>query len=134
MRLLTTLALLLCFGSSASAQTISRPCDSGTYFKHVVATGPVEIVPGKEGQRVYFCGFMFTQKGNTLDLIVTVGKSPNCSVETIQITPQLELPADFALTNRIETGQPIGGPGFALCVQTLGTSGKLSGVVYFTQF
>lgn len=118
-----------------NAQQVSRPCDSGSYFRHEAATGPVAVVVGKPGARIYFCGFMFTQKGNTLDLIVSVGKGPDCAGEKIQITPQLELPADFALTNRIETGQPIGGPEFGLCIQTLGAAGaKLAGVIYYAQF
>jgi len=133
MRFGVTLALLLGLCGSAQAQTVSRPCDAATYFKHEIPTGPVVVVTGEEGKRIYFCGFMVTQKGNTLDLIVTVGSGQNCSVNTIQITPQLELPNDFALTNRIEVGQPIGPPGASLCVQTLG-AGKLTGVFYFTKF
>jgi len=131
--LLTLLMLLLLLCGSAHAQTISRACDAATYFKHEIPTGPVVVVTGEEGKRIYFCGFMVTQKGNTLDLIVTVGKGDACQINTIQITPQLELPNDFALTNRIDYGQPIGEPGASLCIQTLG-AGKLTGVFYFTKF
>ena len=133
MKFAALLAFLLCLCGSVQAQTTSRPCDSGTYFSHTTPTGPVAVVTGEPGKRIYFCGFMVTQKGNTFDLIVTVGGDDDCKINKIQITPQLSLPNDFALTNRIEYGQPIGEPGASLCVQTLG-QGALAGVFYFTKF
>jgi hypothetical protein len=133
MKIMTALALLLLCGS-AHAQDLSRPCDKSAFFNHSVPTGPVNLVLGVEGQRVYLCGFTIMQKGNTLDFILSVGQGVNCADNNVQITPQFELPADFALTTRINAGQPLPGVGYGLCVQTLGSNGKLAGIVYYSQF
>jgi hypothetical protein len=130
-RAIILLAFLLC-APGAHAQT--RPCEHATGFKHLIPTGPVEIVPAIAGQRIYYCGFTILQKGNTLDLIVMAGQGTNCDTNTVQLTPQLELPNDFALSNRVESVGPATEPGYALCIQTLGTNAKLGGLIYWSQF
>jgi hypothetical protein len=131
MKSVWVLMLLLGLCGSASAQ---HACDRVMPFSHTIAsTTPVELVPAVPGQRVYYCGFMITQKGNTLDLIIMVGQGPNCATNQIKFTPQLSLPNDFALSSRMETVGPYSDAGYALCIQTLGT-GALCGMIYFAQF
>jgi hypothetical protein len=129
------LALLLCLCGSAYGQEVSRGCDKAVGFKHVVATGPVELIPAVPGQSIYFCGFTIVQKGNTLDLIVMIGQGQNCATNRKDLTPQMSLPADFALSTRIPASPPMpGSEGYALCIQTIGTTGALTGLVFYTQF
>lgn len=118
--------------SPAAAQT--RPCDRLVSFQHAEATGPVEIVPGKPNARVYQCGIVLAQKGNTLDFKMwTAQPGSNCTGGTSDLTPQFSLPVDVVMVNRIENVGPSSEPGQSLCIQTLG-SGGLTGVVYWAQF
>ncbi len=127
------LAAILLVGLCGTAEA-QRACDKTTSFKHINATGPIEVVPAVADKRIYFCGFTITQKGNTLDMIVMVGQGVNCATNTVAITPQMEFPNDFALTTRAETVGPNSPPGYALCIQTLGTNAKLGGLIYYAQF
>jgi hypothetical protein len=131
MKLIWMVLALLLWPAIAHAQ---RACDRIAPFKHINATGPIELVPAVPGQRVYYCGFTILQKGNTLDLIITVGQGTNCGMNTVQFTPQMELPNDFALSSRTETVGPYTEPGFALCIQTIGSNAKLGGMIFYAQF
>lgn len=130
MRWILTLVFLLLTTSLAAAQA---RCDKYTAFQHINATGPVEVAVGKENQRVYVCGYMLVQKGNTLDFTLLTGKGPNCTLERKNVYT-LELPNDLALVNRIETVGPVGEPGYSVCIQTTGSNAKLGGVIYWAQF
>lgn len=130
-RLALALFMLLVCIVPAQAQ---RPCDKFAAFTHDVATGPVEIVPADTQKRIYFCGFVLTQRGNTLDFRAMLGRGVNCATDTIQLL-NLELPSDLVLVNRIESAGPSSDYGYALCIQTTGpTGGKLGGVIYWAQF
>jgi len=128
-------ALLALFASEAQAQ---RQCTHTSWFQHTTPTGPIEIVPGVDGQRIYPCGFMLTQKGNTLDFQMwgtPFGLCVNGSgFSNAQLfTPQLSLPTDVQLVNRLEVVGPFTPPGYSLCIQTFG-AGALTGAIYWEQF
>lgn len=134
MRILMSVLTLfaLCFG--AQAQETMRPCNKAFTFNHTVATMAVAVA-GVEGKRIYYCGFTIMQRGPTLDMIVAIGKGADCSQSKISVTPQFELPADFALSSRVEQAPPVpGSEGASLCLQTVGPSGKLGGVIFYDQF
>lgn len=131
-------SLLVCFlvaflGLSGNA-TAQHACDKVASFKHLIPTGPEELVRAVPGQRVYFCGFTITQKGNTLDLVIMYGQGTNCDTNMVAVTPQLELPNDLAISSRQENVGPSSEAGYALCVQTLGSNAKLGGMIYYAQF
>jgi hypothetical protein len=134
MKTLTAIALL-CLCGSAYGQEVSRSCDKSASFKHVLPTGPVELIPAVPGQAIYFCGFTIVQKGQTLDMILFMGDpNSNCATNSVQLTPQLSLPADFALSTRVATAPPMpNSKSKAMCIQTLG-NGALTGLVFYTQF
>ena len=130
---IASLVLFLFLGLCGDAYG-QKACDRMASFQHIVATGPIEVVPAKEGQRIYYCGFTIMQKGNTLDFIITIGQGTNCNTNTLQMTPQLQLPSDFALSTRQETVGPYSEPGYAMCIQTIGSTGALTGLIYYAQF
>lgn len=136
MRLFSTvIALLLCFGGSAFAQPVPRPCDKMVPFSYDGPTTVREIVPAVAGARIYFCGFTLLQKGNTLDFRITIGKGTACGTDTQYMTPQLQLPSDVQITTRAEMVAQSTEPGFALCLEAPGASGsKLGGMIYYAQF
>jgi len=134
MRLILIVILFVLLAAPGAHAQGTRPCDHMTGFKHLVPTGPVEIVPAVPGQRIYTCGFTVTQKGNTLDLIVMAGQGTNCDTNTVQITPQMELPNDVAMSTLIGTVGPSTEIGYALCIQTIGSNGKLGGLIHWSQF
>ena len=84
-----TLIVLLGLCGNAHGQ---RACDQVEGFKHLVATGPVELVAAKEGQRIYFCGFTISQKGTTLDLLIMLGKGTNCGIDTVDVDAIVGIP------------------------------------------
>jgi hypothetical protein len=123
-------ALLLAMGlHGAQAQ---QACNSIAPFRHDVATGPVNIVPGIGGQRIYFCGFVLNSKAATLDFKVWTGVGATCTGGQ-DLSPIWSLPNGFALVSRVPTTGPSGNLGDGLCIQTFGT-GSLTGVLYYTQF
>lgn len=130
MRFVLGLGLLCLLAAPAQAQ---KPCDRVVGFSHTKAVGPITLVPAVPDQRIYFCGFTITQKGNTLDLIIMVGEGKDCETSRVPLTPQLELPNNAALSSRQETVTISSDPGAALCIQTLG-NGKLGGMIYYAQF
>jgi len=124
--------LLACFLLLPTAAQAQRPCQHATAFQHIAPTGPIEAVPGQPGQRVYFCGFMVAQKGNTLDLRIWAA-DPGCAGNLLDLSPQWSFPNDFAIVNRLENvgiNSPLGA---SLCFQTFGTGG-LTGMLYWEQF
>jgi len=123
--------VLLALMSGANAQ--AHVCDKMATFSHAVPTGPVELVPAVPNQRVYYCGFTITAKGNTLDLILSTGTGTNCATNNTPLTPQMVFPNDFALSSRQDSVGPYAEPGYALCLQTFG-QGTLGGIIYFAQF
>jgi hypothetical protein len=127
------LALLLLLLTCASAQAQTKPCDNARYFQHTVATGPVLLVPGVPNQRIYFCGFVLAQKGNTLDFKVWSTDQPDCSTTLEAFSPQWSLPTDVQMVNRRETVGNSTDYGAGLCIQTFGT-GALTGAIYYAQF
>lgn len=129
-RFVLGILILLALAIPAEAQ---HSCDRLSFFHHVNATGPIEIIPADPTKRIYFCGFMLTQKGNTLDFEILLGHGTNCDTDT-QSMMFLELPNDFALTNRIEQVGPVTEYGWALCIKTSGSNAKLGGVIYWAQF
>jgi|SRR6516164_2905925 hypothetical protein len=132
MHLVIAALFLLLFTAPAMAQ--ARQCDQAVGFQHATATGPVEIVPGIAGQRIYPCGFSLMERGAALSFRI-FGAQPgtNCTVEGTTFTPTLDVPNDVQFNNRVATVGPASAEGNALCIQTIGT-GALSGVVYFAQF
>jgi hypothetical protein len=134
MRFALGLLLLLMLVAPAQAQ---RACDHFTAFQHSAPTGPVEIVPADLSLRVYFCGFLLTQIGPTLDFSILVGHGINCGTDTINLVT-LSLPNDVVLVNRIPTVGPTADYGYAMCLQTSttksGTPPKLGGILYWSQF
>ena len=136
MRLILAIAFLALLAIPAQAQT--KPCDKIVMFQHATATGPVELIPGIDGQRIYPCGFMLSEKGNTLDFQMWgVAASDHCVSGPVMnaelYTPRMSLPTDVQLVNRIEHAGPAGSYGFSLCIQTWGTGG-LTGAIYYAQF
>jgi hypothetical protein len=134
-RLLLALLMLWIFCAGAQAQ---KPCTQISTFQHTAPTGPVEVVPGIADQRIYPCGFMLTQKGNTLDFQMWAAPAGTCANgpnfgSTIVFSPQLSLPVDVQLINRLESVGPVGSPGYSLCIQTFG-AGALTGAIYWAQF
>jgi hypothetical protein len=128
------IAALFLLLSVMPAQTQTRACDSQTPFQHLVPTGPVEIVVGKPGQRVYPCGFVLSQKGNTLDFKIWASPpGSSCGIDDEDFAPQMALPTDVQLVNRIPTVAGSTKEGYSLCIQTFG-SGALTGVIYWAQF
>src|SRR4249920_2197070 len=123
MKYLLAVIALLALTSGANAQ---HACDRMVGFKHAIPTGPVEIVPAVANQRVYYCGFTITAKGNTLDLILTTGTGTNCADNNTPLTPRMEFPNDFALSSRQESVGPYSESGYAMCLQTIG-QGTLGG-------
>jgi hypothetical protein len=134
MRLILAIAFLALLAIPAQAQT--KPCDQIVMFQHAAATGPVEIVPGIDGQRIYPCGFMLAQKGNTLDFQMW-GAQDHCVggpvLGATLFTPRMSLPTDVQLVNRIEHAGPSSQYGASICIQTWGTGG-LTGAIYYAQF
>jgi hypothetical protein len=130
MRLILAIAFLALLAIPAQAQT--RQCTKITPFQHTTPTGPVWIVPGVQNQRVYYCGFMLAQKGNTLDFKIWFAADAGC-VETGTLGPTWSLPTDMAIVNRTEQVGPYGPYGFGICIQTFG-SGALTGAIYWEQF
>ena len=129
--------LLILFALVVPAKAQTKPCSDVSWFQHLEATGPVEIVPGKTDQRVYPCGFVLAQKGNTLDFQMWVAPMGTCDVGPTQsgnvLTPKMSLPTDVQLVNRIENVGPVAPAGYSLCIQTFG-SGALTGAIYWAQF
>jgi hypothetical protein len=130
MRLALAFLILIASIVPASAQ---RPCDQTSTFQHDIATGPVEIVVGKPDQRIYPCGFMLTQKGNSLDFQMWSAVAGSNCVPVTFWTPRMSLPTDVAFTNRIENAGPSLPYNNSLCIQTFGT-GSLTGAIYWAQF
>ena len=128
-RLLIGILILLAFAIPAEAQ---RACDQVTSFFHTAPTGPVQIVPPNPSQRVYFCGFVISQRGQSLDFHVTLGQGTNCQNNPTEIV-NLVFPSDVVLSNRIGTVGPSGDYGYGLCLQTTGQGG-LGGILYWAQF
>ena len=133
MRSLACLFVLLCVCGSAHGQYTTHTCDRVVGFKHINATGPVEVVPAVTGQRIYFCGAAIIQKGNTLSLQIMTGTGTNCSTNTVLQTPVLEFPNDVAVVTHQDFVGIASDPGVALCIQTSGSNGKLGGLLYYAQ-
>jgi len=110
-----------------------RQCNQLTPFSHTVPTGPVVAVPGDPTKQIYYCGFTLASKTNTLDFKIWASEAPDCSRQSIPLTPQWSLPNAFALNNRIETTGAASNYGSTLCFQTFG-SGTLTGVIYWAQY
>jgi hypothetical protein len=110
-----------------------RGCDNQYFFNHSAATGPIEVVPASD-QRVYMCGFFFSEKGNTLDFVVLTGQGTNCAVNQTQVF-YLSLPNNAVISNRVDTvGQAVADYNYALCIQTVGNVGALAGFIYWSQY
>jgi hypothetical protein len=90
------IALLALCALPAQAQ---RQCTKITPFQHTTPTGPVWLVPGVQDQRVYYCGFMLAQKGNTLDFKIWFAPDAGCG-EQGTLGPTWSLPTDMAIVNR----------------------------------
>jgi hypothetical protein len=134
MRIILALAALAFLCTGASAQT--RPCDHVSWFTHASATGPVELVPGIADARIYPCGFLLLQKGNTLDFQMWGAPAGGCGLGpggAENFTPQLSLPTDVQISTRIEKVGPSTALGHSMCIQTWG-SGGLTGAIYWAQF
>jgi hypothetical protein len=122
---------LLFLGMIAPAEA-QNPCNQFTRFNHAGPTGPIEVAKGDPAKRIYFCGFLLAQKGNTLDFHLLIGQGTNCSENPQQLV-YLQLPNDVQLSNRIEHVGPSGDYGYSMCLQTTGT-GLLGGVLYWAQY
>jgi hypothetical protein len=131
-RLLLALLMLSMFCAGAQAQ---KACTQVSTFQHTVPTGPVEVVPGIADQRIYPCGFMLSTKGNSLDFQIWESPAGNCGAPALRVlfSPQMSLPTDVQLINRLENVGPAGPPGYSLCIQTFG-AGTLTGAIYWDQF
>ena len=133
-RLLLALATLIVLTAPVAAQS-TRPCQFATPFQHLTATGPVEIVPGKPDMRVYSCGFVIAQRGQSLDFRYWSAKSgTGCAEEVVGLTPVFSLPSDLVMVNRLENVGPSTPPGHSLCIETTGGTGSLAGIIYWAQF
>src|SRR5215203_26720 len=133
-RLLFALAALLALTAPVTAQT-ARPCQMSTPFQHLVPTGPVELVPGVPGLRTYSCGFVLSQKGQSLDFRFWSAKGgTGCLEEVTALTPVFSLPSDVVMVNRLENVGPYTPPGHSLCIETTGSQGQLTGIIYWMQF
>jgi len=127
------LAMLCALGAVRPATAQGIICNQGSSFHHNNATGPVEIAPAQDGQRIILCGFIVVQKGNTLDLHVLIGQGTNCDTNQRELF-YLQFPNDVAFANR---GSDIFQPGdfdYAMCIQTTGSNAQLGGILYWTQF
>jgi len=123
-------ALLILFAVPAQAQ---RQCDRIVSFVHSTATGPVIVVPGVDGKRIYTCGFSLAEKGPTLDIQIFTGAGPACAIGRLDQTPIFSFPNDATFNNRVDTVGPHSEYGDALCIQTFG-SGAITGMIFWAQF
>lgn len=131
---LALLLVLTLAGSAAQAQG-TRACDKVLGFAVVAATGPTEHVVGKPNQRVYPCGFFVSQKGQSLDFAMWfAAPGTNCAGDQQPVLPQISLPSDVAIVNRTESVTYSSPMGYSLCSQTFGSTGGLTGAIYFAQF
>src|SRR5215203_4169241 len=103
--------------------------------QHIIATGPVELVPGVLNLRTYSCGFVLAQKGQSLDFRFWSAKAgTGCLEEVTALTPVFSLPSDVVMVNRLENVGPYTPPGHSLCIETTGSQGQLTGIIYWMQF
>jgi hypothetical protein len=125
--------LLLLSVTPALAQ---RTCDQWTFDNFEGPIGPKEIVPAKQGQRVYICGYALGGAGNLLNFQLWAGTGEDCADDRAPITPLISLGQSSQFVNRVGVASAEKTPpGQALCWQASGASTiKLTVTVYWTQF
>jgi hypothetical protein len=111
-----------------------RACDQ---FRSNTTTAPqpiTEMISGQLGKRVYLCGWVLINSGQSISFTLYTGTGVNCADNQTVLLNTLSMPPNTVLANRIATADGEYSPqGHSLCLQVTG-SGNISAIWYWAQF
>jgi hypothetical protein len=131
--LLIALSLLLASSTSAAAQG-AIPCNQWNIIHDVGATSLTQFIPAMANQRIGLCGYAMVSTVGAAALQFAYGTGTNCGAGTTNISPAIVLPVGVSFVNRTQNVVERAPAGSAICYLSVGQTGTMDAIVYWTYF